>query len=142
MWYNSPHLFKQFPKIGSALSQALINGGIKSFKDMIITGPRRVEHLLGKNPPFGTTLIEAVRQLPMLKVAFEIVLDDAAASSQYFESSSSQVNEKISVIIRCSIENYDTIDLDRKESLLKNSEQLLFILGDSNDNLVSVHRLT
>nr|CCC95972.1 unnamed protein product [Trypanosoma congolense IL3000] len=68
VWWNGL-VIKQIEGIGEALSKALEQGGIKSFADVLVADPRKLEALCGKHPPFGNDLQQKCSALPHYRLA-------------------------------------------------------------------------
>ncbi|OTF75458.1 ATP-dependent DNA helicase MER3-like protein [Euroglyphus maynei] len=60
MWYDSPYVSRQLPKIGHAFSTLLVENGYTSFARLLESNPRQIEFHLKRKPPFGSILIEEV----------------------------------------------------------------------------------
>ncbi|KAI8922947.1 P-loop containing nucleoside triphosphate hydrolase protein [Entophlyctis helioformis] len=52
-WDSSRLQLKQLDGLGPQLSRNLAHGGITTFAQLLDAGPRRIEMLAGRNPPFG-----------------------------------------------------------------------------------------
>jgi hypothetical protein len=125
MWYDSPHLFKQFNRIGPAISQALVDANITSIEELMNTNPRRMEIILKKSKPYGDQVIETLKSLPKLSISFN--------------KSNDQDEEKCCVDVICSMDNCDY--LNEEGGLLGLMHPFMFILGDENHNLLSFAKL-
>jgi ATP-dependent DNA helicase HFM1/MER3 len=125
MWYDSPHLFKQFSRIGLALSQALVDSNITSIDTLMNTNPRRLEAILKKNKPFGDHVIETLKNLPKYSISFNKLND--------------QSDDKCTVDVICSMDNYNC--LDENGGHLGSMHPLMFILGDEYQNLLVFAKL-
>lgn len=125
LWFDSPHLFKQFNRIGTALSMSLVNKGICSFEDILRTSPRALERILNKNPPYGNRILETIEKLPRFKIEFkrELITD-----------------EDIYVDVICLMENYDYISSLGDGGCLGLSNQIMFVVGDEHYNLLYATR--
>lgn len=140
LWHDSPHVFKQFARIGITMSQTLISHGIQSFNDALVKcDSNRLELILNKTVPFGNMFLDAVRRLPRFKINFELL-------SRKFENTK-DLNEKIALNVCCQMENYaELIDINENNdptggcSSLNNP--IMLIIGDENDNLIYAQRLT
>lgn len=71
-WDDSPLQMVQVPGIGNASVRKLINAGIRSIEDLEATDARRIETILGKNPPFGLKIRETLESFPKLRVSLSI----------------------------------------------------------------------
>ncbi|KAI9178764.1 ATP-dependent DNA helicase MER3 [Blastocladiella emersonii ATCC 22665] len=68
LWFDSTRVLRQLDKLGPVMTSTLATAGIHSFDDLVRTPPWRVEQLLHRNPPFGTALAEAAKQLPRFAI--------------------------------------------------------------------------
>ncbi|GAA5919330.1 hypothetical protein JCM6882_002778, partial [Rhodosporidiobolus microsporus] len=96
-WDSSSFVLRQLEQIGEksykvsilsdskgngadALSQALVDSGIRSFQDVFESTPDRLEVILSRKPPFGRKMIQQARSFPEFEVALvsseETVLAD------------------------------------------------------------------
>jgi ATP-dependent DNA helicase HFM1/MER3 len=56
-WDDSPMQMIQIPEIGNVAVRKLVNAGIRSLEDLEATDARRIETIVGKNPPFGLRIL-------------------------------------------------------------------------------------
>lgn len=126
IWYDSPHLFIQFSRIGPALSQALVNANITSINKLLNTNPRQMEVILKKSKPYGDTVIATLRNLPEFSISFNKLNND-------------QNNDKCCVDVICSMDNHNYLDDDGGQLGL--AHPLMFILGDEKHNLLHFAKL-
>ena len=68
MWETSECLTKQLEGIGAVFSQSLAKAGIDSFEKIASADARRIEAIVGRNPPFGHTLKENVNKIPRFDI--------------------------------------------------------------------------
>lgn len=71
-WDDSPLQMVQVPNIGTVAVRKLVNAGIRSIEDLESTDARRIETIVGRNPPFGIKVLEALRPFPKLRVSLHI----------------------------------------------------------------------
>lgn len=71
-WDDSPLQMVQVPSIGIVAVRKLVNAGIRSIEDLESTDARRIETVVGRNPPFGLKVLEALRSFPKLRVSLHI----------------------------------------------------------------------
>ncbi|KAJ4381624.1 ATP-dependent DNA helicase MER3 [Didymella sp. IMI 355093] len=71
-WDDSPLQMAQVPNIGTVAVRKLVNSGIRSLEDLESTEAGRIETVVGRNPPFGLKILEALRLFPKLRVSLQI----------------------------------------------------------------------
>jgi ATP-dependent DNA helicase HFM1/MER3 len=71
-WDDSPLQMVQVPDIGTVAVRKLVNAGIRSIEDLESTDARRIEAVVGRNPPFGIKVLEALKSYPKLRVSLKI----------------------------------------------------------------------
>ena len=71
-WDDSPMQMIQIPEIGIVAVRKLVNAGIRSLEDLEATDARRIETIVGKNPPFGLRILDALKAYPKLRVSLHI----------------------------------------------------------------------
>lgn len=71
VWDDSPLTMKQLESIGSVAVRKLVNSGIRSVDELEFAEPQRLETILGKHPPFGTTLLAKVGDFPKLRISLK-----------------------------------------------------------------------
>jgi ATP-dependent DNA helicase HFM1/MER3 len=71
-WDDSPLQMVQVPNIGTVAVRKLVNAGIRSLEDLESTEAGRIETVVGRNPPFGLKILEALRSFPKLRVSLQI----------------------------------------------------------------------
>lgn len=75
IWYDSPLILRQLPKVGDKLAKLLNKGGLDNFSNLKECNPRKIESIVNKNAPFGSLLIEAVKSISKVQ-ALSLVLKD------------------------------------------------------------------
>jgi ATP-dependent DNA helicase HFM1/MER3 len=78
-WDDSPLQMIQVPTIGAVSVRKLVNAGIRGIEDLEATDARRIEMVVGRNPPFGLTVLNALKSFPKLRVSLHI--QNASVSS-------------------------------------------------------------
>lgn len=63
-WPDSSHLLKQIDKLGKSYTATLAEAGISTFQELSKLDPRKIEYLLGRNPPFGNSILSSLNKLP------------------------------------------------------------------------------
>jgi ATP-dependent DNA helicase HFM1/MER3 len=71
-WDDSPLQMKQIPEIGIAATRKLVNHQIRSIEDLEATDAQRIETIIGRNPPFGLKVLEALKSFPKLRVSLHV----------------------------------------------------------------------
>ncbi len=127
LWHDSDHLFRQFNRIGATLSQSLVNAGITSIEQITRLSPQKLERILNKNPPFGNIILETIEKLPRFNIEFDLV--------------QSKNCEEMHLDVTCSMKNFDYIQSLDDGGCLGLDNQIVFIAGDDNHNLLFSCRL-
>lgn len=68
VWENSPLQLRQIEGFGPASVKKLVNAGIRSLGMLEMLEAHKIETILSRNPPFGSKIIRAVRDIPKLQV--------------------------------------------------------------------------
>ncbi|KAI9205270.1 uncharacterized protein BJ171DRAFT_501610 [Polychytrium aggregatum] len=68
-WETAPNVFRQIDGIGPQFSKSLGRGGINSLADLARCDPRKIEMLVGRNPPFGNKILDVLSSFPRLTIA-------------------------------------------------------------------------
>ena len=71
-WDDSPMQMIQIPEIGIVAVRKLVNAGIRSLEDLEATDARRIETSVGKNPPFGLRILDALKAYPRLRISLHV----------------------------------------------------------------------
>lgn len=82
-WDDSPLQMVQVPNIGTVAVRKLVNAGIRSIEDLESTDAQRIETVVGRNPPFGLKVLEALRSFPKLRVSLHIQPSSVSLSMSY-----------------------------------------------------------
>lgn len=122
LWYDSPHIFRQFNRIGLGLSQSFVNQSITTFDSVLEMNPFEIERKLSKNSPFGSIVIETVKKLPKFSIKFEII-------------SLGQINLSIFLL------NFDFLQKFNDGGTLGLNTPITLIVGDEFNNLVFTKRI-
>ena len=77
VWDNSPLQLKQLAHIGPVAIHKLASAGVTSIEVLENTEAQRIEHLVGRNPPFGLELLRKVADFPKLRVSVKQLGKDA-----------------------------------------------------------------
>lgn len=71
-WDDSPLQMTQVPSIGVVAVRKLVNAAIRSIEDLESTGAHDIERIIGKNPPFGLQVLDALKSFPKLRVLLHV----------------------------------------------------------------------
>lgn len=71
-WDDSPLQMVQVPNIGAVAVRKLVNAGIRGIEDLEGIDARRIETIVGRNPPFGLQILDALKSFPKLRVSLHI----------------------------------------------------------------------
>ena len=71
-WDDNPLQMAQVPNIGAVAVRKLVNAGIRGIEDLQATDARRIETIVGRNPPFGLKVLDALKTFPKLRVSLHI----------------------------------------------------------------------
>jgi ATP-dependent DNA helicase HFM1/MER3 len=72
-WDDSPLQMVQVPNIGAVAVRKLVNAGIRGIEDLEATDARRIETIVGRNPPFGLKVLDVLKSFPKLRVSLHIL---------------------------------------------------------------------
>ncbi|KAF2449648.1 ATP-dependent DNA helicase MER3 [Karstenula rhodostoma CBS 690.94] len=72
VWDDSPIQMKQIETLGIVGCRKLAQAGIRSLEELESTEAHRIEHLLGRNPPYGLKILEKVKVFPKLRVSLQL----------------------------------------------------------------------
>ena len=68
-WDDSPLQMKQIEGIGIVAVRKFVNAGIRCMDDLEACESHRIEALIGRNPPFGLSVLEKVKSFPRLHIS-------------------------------------------------------------------------
>ncbi|SOV07340.1 related to HFM1 - DNA/RNA helicase [Ustilago sp. UG-2017a] len=142
-WDGSPAMLRQIDQIGERSVKSLANAGITTWQSLASTTPARVEMILGRNPPFGSKVINAARSVP--RIGLEVMQRSSAplTSTRSLvvpggdgQSSSdcvqpSPIGMKIVLDVTVRVENRATCMLKSKVSKMALSVCILTLTSDS-----------
>ena len=72
VWDDSPLQMKQIDTLGVVGCRKLAQAGIRSLEELECTDAHRIEHLLGRNPPYGLKILEKLKAFPKLRVSLQL----------------------------------------------------------------------
>ncbi|PVI05142.1 P-loop containing nucleoside triphosphate hydrolase protein [Periconia macrospinosa] len=72
VWDDSPSQMKQIDKIGIVGVRKLANAGIRSIEELECTEPHKIESIIGRNPPFGLSVVEQLKKFPKLRISLSL----------------------------------------------------------------------
>ncbi|GAA5829644.1 hypothetical protein JCM11251_000232 [Rhodosporidiobolus azoricus] len=67
-WDSSSFVLRQLEGIGEKSYKALVESGIRNFRDVFESTPDRLEVILSRKPPFGRKMIQQARSFPEFEV--------------------------------------------------------------------------
>lgn len=141
-WDGSPAMLRQIDQIGECSVKALANAGITTWESLANTTPARVEMILGRNPPFGSKVVNAARSVP--RIGLEVLQrsslplapsrSDASVSENDERSieraRASPLGIKIVLDVMVRVENRATCMLKSKVSKMALSVCILTLTSD------------
>lgn len=68
VWENSPLQLRQMEGFGPASIKKLVNAGVRSLEMLERLEAHKIETIMSRNPPFGSKVMKAVREIPKLRV--------------------------------------------------------------------------
>lgn len=68
VWENSPLQLRQIEGFGPASVKKLVNAGVRSLEMLERLEAHRIETIMSRNPPFGSKVMKAARDIPKLRV--------------------------------------------------------------------------
>ncbi|GAA5900381.1 DNA helicase [Sporobolomyces salmoneus] len=71
-WDGSSFVLRQLKGIGEKGYKALVDSGIRSFADVANAAPDRLELILHRKPPYGSSLIDAAKSFPKFQISLSI----------------------------------------------------------------------
>jgi ATP-dependent DNA helicase HFM1/MER3 len=72
-WENSNLQLRQVPQVGPVAVRKLVNGGINSVEKLASLDTATIERLVGRNPPFGRTILDILAGFPRLTLVSEVM---------------------------------------------------------------------
>lgn len=103
MWEDSASLLRQIPGVGEKMSTMLINAGITTFAKATEVGPRQLEKVVNRNPPFGDSLLDWIRSTPKYEIQAESAgvgkVNVTLRTAEGCRPSQSKFQKKCSVIV-------------------------------------------
>lgn len=83
VWDDSPLHMKQLESVGLVYVRKLAVAGIKSVEDIENAEPRRLEHILTRNPPYGAQLQSKAKAFPKLRISLKMVGDASLKKGEH-----------------------------------------------------------
>ncbi|KAJ3048240.1 Sec63 [Rhizophlyctis rosea] len=122
-WENSPLLLKQIDTIGPALAKMMANNGIRTFKKLFETDPRRIEVAANRYPPFGNKVLELAGALPQLQLKISQFKDLSRPTS-------------VELYVEVSLRNAASVRVNGK----RGQYSVIFVAGTSDNVLIDFKR--
>eukprot|EP00049_Salpingoeca_infusionum_P009357 m.155449 g.155449 ORF g.155449 m.155449 type:complete len:1247 (+) comp14311_c0_seq7:295-4035(+) len=69
MWWDSPLIAKQLPRVGATLARRLVDADLCSLSDLVTATPDRLEAITKRQRPFGQKLLDSLHAFPQLRVS-------------------------------------------------------------------------
>jgi hypothetical protein len=122
LWHDSSFVFKQFQRIGAALSKALANNGVISFAHALKHDSAHLDRILNRIG-YGAQILDIVKALPEFRIDFKLVKSEG---------------DKVVLNVICTMVNYEAV---KENDTLGIGNPIMFVAGDYFDNLICSHRL-
>lgn len=71
-WENSNLQLRQVPQVGPATTRKLSSSNINSIEKLLNLDTATIERIMGRNPPFGRTMLDSLAAFPSLSIGAEI----------------------------------------------------------------------
>lgn len=68
-WFNSKLDLKQIHNIGPALCAAFASKNVETIPQLLAIEPWKIEQISNRNPPFGTTILESAKKIPIISAS-------------------------------------------------------------------------
>ena len=91
VWDDSPLQMKQIETLGVIGCRKLARAGIRSLEELEYTEPHRIEHLLGRNPPYGLKVLEKLRAFPKLRISLQLQSPSVSVANSYLRPVSTHI---------------------------------------------------
>lgn len=127
LWYDSPHVFKQFARIGDSISHHLVAAGVTSFERLVRMDPREIDAITKKSSPFGQVLVETISKLPRYSIRFEKLNNSRGDASQ--------------VVVRCRMNNLSQIASLKDGGPLGAKQPMMLVIGDEKNRLLLFEKI-
>ncbi|XP_051556744.1 probable ATP-dependent DNA helicase HFM1 isoform X2 [Myxocyprinus asiaticus] len=119
LWENSPYISKQLEKIGLSHATAMVNAGLTTFSKIEETGPRELELIVNRHPPFGNQIKEAVSKLPKYEVSLEQIPRYSLSTAE--------------IVVTMNLKNFKELASKRTA---RDHHHVTLIIGDCDNNVV------
>ena len=80
VWDDSPLVLRQIEDIGPVAVKKLVAANINSIEELTRVEPGRIEHIMGRNPPFGRNILSKVKAFPKLHLGIHLGSDPVSLS--------------------------------------------------------------
>jgi replicative superfamily II helicase len=133
-FWDGGHVVRQLEGVGPGLARLLINAGVQSISSLVQMGPRQIEKVLGKNPPFGDKLLRGVWNIP----CFQVVVKELTAS--YKSGPGDSISSSLHICIQLQDWNFDASASSSKFGLAETTETSAgFVLVGAHGENVMFH---
>ena len=127
LWHDSPHILKQFARIGDSISLHFVQAQVTTFAQVERMNARLIESIAKKHAPFGATLLETVQKLPKFAIRFERDAGDSRAVGL--------------VKVRFCLENLVKLIENGDGGTLGTKYNIVIVVGDENNNLLVFEKI-
>nr|XP_046919579.1 probable ATP-dependent DNA helicase HFM1 isoform X2 [Dermatophagoides farinae] len=136
LWYDSSYVSRQLPKIGLAFSTILAENGYTSFNRLLESNPRQIEFHLKRKPPFGSMLIEEIKNLPRYQLALTRQSNCSLKFSPFLED---HIESRMQIEFKCLIQQQS---LSSSNILKPDKHYFHLIIGcEECDQILAINRL-
>ena len=130
LWHDSPHILKQFARIGDSISLHFVQAQVTSFVQVERMDARLIDSIAKKHAPFGTVLLETVQKLPKFAIRFE--RDNGYAGNSRAAGL---------VKVRFCLENLAKLIENGDGGTLGTKFNIVIVVGDENNNLLVFEKI-
>jgi ATP-dependent DNA helicase HFM1/MER3 len=133
LWDNSSLKARQIDGVGPVIAKAFSKAGIDSFIKLCSYDVSRLNMIAGRNPPFGTRIIEAASKFPQLTMSLLHIQPVTMAS---LGNQNQKLNLNVEITVKIGLQNPGTV-----LKFMKNTPIVYyFIAGTSLGNLIETRR--
>lgn len=95
VWDDTPIQMKQIETLGIVGCRKLAHAGVRSLEELECTEAHRIEHLLGRNPPYGLKILEKLKTFPKLRVSLQLQPSAVSIRASHPHSLTSRRSQKL-----------------------------------------------
>ncbi|XP_065067270.1 probable ATP-dependent DNA helicase HFM1 [Rhopilema esculentum] len=134
LWENSKFVSRQLDKIGATMSTALVHAGLTTLEKMENINPRELEMIVGRHPPFGSQVKDALAALPKYDIAIDQVCSHVTQDENYQK-------DKAELYIKLTMLNAETRSKHTKTKKTQFHHSSLFLIADASNAIIFKQRL-